>query len=108
MAYTMHTSFVVHVNNELGDDGHEVQARINYSVSKGYPDTFEEPGWGPSVSINALTADGTDAPGWLIGMAEEDDGLIAELLAHAADTDEHARDQAADARREEQMLERRA
>jgi hypothetical protein len=105
MAYTMHTSFVVHVSNELGDDGHDIDAKIAYTVSKGYPDTWEEPGCGPSVSIHAIYIDGGYAPGWLIGMAEEDEALAAELLAHAADTDEHARDQAADARRDDMRTE---
>jgi hypothetical protein len=101
MAYTMHTSFIVHVNHELGDDGRDVAAKINYSVDKGYPATLEEPGCGPEVSINSISVDGINAPGWLFNMAAEDEALLSELLAHAADTDEDARDRAYEARREE-------
>lgn len=101
MAYTMHTVFLVHVCDQIGDDGHEVKARINYSVSNGYSATLEEPGSGPEVSINSISVDGINAPGWLFEMAETDEGLLNELIAHAADTDEHARDEAADRRREE-------
>lgn len=103
MAYTMHTQFTVHVCHELGDDGHDVDAKIAYSVDLGYPDTLEEPGCGPTVSINAIYIDGGFAPAWLIGMAEEDASLIEELLVHAADCEEIARDQVADARREDAL-----
>lgn len=108
MSYLMHAAFTVHLKLELGDEGHELKARINYSVSKGYPDTREQPGCGPSVSINAISVDGINAPGWLFAMAEADEALTAELLQHAADTDEHDRDQAADSRREELRMERGA
>jgi hypothetical protein len=108
MSYTMHTSFRVHVSDELGDDGHEIPARIIYSVMQGYPDTLEEPGCGPTVSINSIDIGGISAPGWLFSMVENDEGLANELLTHAAETDGHARDQAADARRDERMMERDA
>lgn len=106
MTYTMHTQFIVHVTHELGDDGHDVNAKIVYTVDRGYPATLQDPGCGPSVSISDVYVDGVVAPSWLAGVAEDDAGLIAELLAHAADCDEHARDQAADARREELQMER--
>lgn len=104
MAYTMHTQFTVHVSHELGDDGHDVNAKIAYSVDLGYPDSLEEPGWGPTISINGIYIDGGYAPAWLIGIAEQDANLTEELLRHAADCEEIARDQAADARRDERLL----
>jgi hypothetical protein len=106
MSYTMHTTFVVNLTFDLGGDGHDLSVRINYSVSKGYADTLEEPGCGPSVSINSISAGGADAPAWLWAMAEADESLTGELLAHAADCDERARDDAADARRDDLMMER--
>jgi hypothetical protein len=107
MAYTMHTPFVVHVSQELGDDGHEIQARINYSVTPARAATLEEPAEEAGVWINAVTIDGSDAPGWLFEMVDLDQALRAELLAHAADCDEGAREDAAEARREELGMEGR-
>jgi hypothetical protein len=107
MAYHMHTIFLVHVTLELGDDGHEVEARIDYSVSRARPATLEEPSEEASVSIDRITIDGSDAPGWLFEMAESDQALLDELMAHAADTEEHARDRAADERREDLRMEGR-
>lgn len=104
MPYTMHTQFTVHVSDQLGDDGHDVNATITYSVDLGYPDSFEEPGCGPTVSISAIYIDGGYAPAWLIAIAEQDNGLTEELLKHASDCEEYRRDQAADARREERLL----
>ena len=103
MTYAMHTQFILHMTQELGDDGHDVSAKIIYTVSKGYADTLEEPGCGPSVSISDIYIDGAPAPSWMSAIAEDDAGLAAELLSHAADCDERARDQAADARHDEAL-----
>lgn len=100
--YTMHTSFTVHLTHELGDDGHDVEACIKYRVYPGRAATLEGPAEGASVCIQTIHLDGsaTEAPAWVYAMAEADGALTNELLAWAADRDEHARDEAADHRRE--------
>lgn len=103
MPYTMHTSFVVHVCDQIGDDGHDIEAVIGFSVHPARAATLEEPAEDASVSIHNIYVDGSYAPGWLFEMAEKDDGLTAELLDHAVDTDEYDRDQAYDARREDRL-----
>lgn len=91
------------------DEPHRVHLTLKYRVECGAEATLEEPGYGPSVSIaDAIitTRDGFTRPldGWLWTFLEDDDALTAELLTHAAYMDDYAREQKADAEREERRL----
>jgi hypothetical protein len=118
VTYTYKTGILFTLSDASAADPHEVTLTLKYTVSRGYAATLEEPGEGPSVSLQTATITATpqangqlrrayDAPDWLWPFLEGDEALHAELLAHAADDDEYARDQAADGRREERMLEDR-
>src|SRR5206468_2406556 len=118
-SYTYKTGILFTLSDASEGDQHEVALTLKYAVSRGYAATLEEPGEGPSVSIESATITSTPqangqlarayaAPDWLWPFLEGDEALHAELLAHAADDDEYARNQAADARRKERMLEHRA
>lgn len=112
--YTYRTGMDLRFSDSMDADEHSVDLTIHYTVSPGCRATFEQPGEGPTVSIQGATitsAIGTklqredDAPDWMWPFLEKDAALAAELLAHAEDADEYARDQAAEARREERLLE---
>lgn len=94
---------------------HQVELSIRYSVQPGCEPTREQPGEGPSVEFSSariIVGHGTvnrreyDVPDWLWPFIEADEELAGDMLQAARDADEYARDQAADARREEQKLER--
>lgn len=117
MAYTYKTGLLFTLSDSVDAKEHDVELVIKYRVSPGSAPTREQPGEGPSVSIESATIRSLyimptthePAPGWLwpyLNGFAEDEALIAELLAHAENADEAARDQAADARREERRLSR--
>lgn len=108
--YTYRTGLAFTLSDSVDADQHSVDLTIRFTVHPGCKATLEEPGEGPSVSIQAatiITKMGTqlqredDAPDWMWPFLEKDEALQAELLAHAADLEEYARDYAADARRED-------
>jgi hypothetical protein len=105
-AYTLKTAllFTLSDNND-SDDPHEVKLVIRFNVYRGCEPTLEQPGEGPSASIQDVTIihEGRSypAPEWLWPFLESDEGLQGELLHDAVCTDEYHRDQAADAKREE-------
>jgi hypothetical protein len=86
-----------------------VPIEFEYKVSKGYPETREEPGEGPSVDFVKITL--TDEKGiryrahdWLWEILDGDEELASELLSEANAADESARDDHADAMRREIRL----
>ena len=104
---TFKTGFAMHV----WDGGeYEFQAVISYRVYPGSPQTRDDPGCDATAEIETVRLvklDGTKeypVPAWLQAMLEGDEALLDSLLSDAADADEYARDQAADATREEQRL----
>ena len=111
MTYTLATGilFTLSDNND-SDEPYEAKLHIRFTVYRGCEPTLEQPGEGPSVSIKSavIVHEGRsyDAPEWLWPFLESDEGLQGELLHHAVCMDECHRDHAADAKREEQMLER--
>lgn len=112
--YKYQTGILFTLSDAVGAAEHDVRLTLKYTVYPGCAPTLEQPGEGPSVSIQSATVYSHiatfrreyDAPEWLWPYLESDEALVAELLAHAANADEYARDQAADARREERTLER--
>lgn len=82
-----------------------VTAHVTYTVTTGHRGYYGQPAEGPSVEVTRLTLyRGTrpaPCPDWLSDDLTEDAAFIARLLADAAEQDECARDDAADARREE-------
>jgi hypothetical protein len=114
MPYTMHTGVIFTLTDDIDREEHEAKLRLKFRVYPARAATMTEPGEAASVSIQEADIEhGTGlgrqfipAPPWLWPALESDQRLHAELLAHAADTDEYARDRAADARREEMMMER--
>jgi hypothetical protein len=93
----------------LGAADHAVPLEFEYKVSKGYPETREEPGEGPSVDFVKITL--TDEKGiryrahdWLWELLEKDGELTNELLSEANAADQCAADDHADAMRREIRL----
>ena len=112
--YTYKTEVVFTLSDSVDAEQHHFPIVIRYTVYPGCAPTLEQPGEGPNASIQSASIGGAfhplgahDAPAWLWSYLEGDESLQAELLAYAADMNEHARDQAADAKREEQRLEKR-
>lgn len=113
MAHTYKTGIVFTLSDSSDALQHDVNLTLKFTVYPGCEPTREQPGEGPSVSIQSATirclhrGDGRehDAPDWLWPFLEADEALAAEMLASAAHDDEYARDQAADARREERQME---
>lgn len=109
---TYKTGILFTLSDSVDAKEHDVELVIKYRVSPGCEPTREQPGEGPTVSIESailrslhvMPTTYEDAPRWLWPYLEDDEALTAELLAHAAASDEYARDQAADARREERRL----
>lgn len=106
MKYTYNTTLYFRV----ADEEHDIPCRIEYRVTPGAEAMREEPGYGPTVGVtqmNVKAGHGSfpELPFWM-WEALIDESLEAELLENAAATDEYHRDQAADAKREEGMLER--
>lgn len=94
---------------------YQVELAIRYSVNPARELAREQPGEGASVEFSSakiIVGHGSanrreyDAPDWLWPFIEADEELAGDMLEAAAADDEYARDQAADARREEQRLER--
>ena len=114
MSYTYKTELVFTLSDSVDAEQRHFPLVIRYTVYPGCEPTLEQPGEGPSASIQSASLGGAfhplgahDAPAWLWSYLEGDEALNGELLAHAAQTDEYARDQAADARRDERKLEAR-
>jgi hypothetical protein len=114
--HTYRTGIVFTLSDSADAVQYDVDLTIRFTVTPGAEATREEPGYGPSVEIRdayVLSGIGTikrseeNAPDWLWPFLERDEDLAAELLAHAQQQDEYARDQADDARREELMMEER-
>lgn len=114
MSYTYKTGILFTLSDDVDAQEHDVFLTVHYTVYPGSEPTQEQPGEGPSVTIQKATVRSMrqtypscehDAPDWLWPHLEEDKALEAELLAHAERTDEVARDQAVDARCEERRLE---
>jgi hypothetical protein len=112
--HTYKTELVFSLSDSVDADEHHIPLELRYTVYPGCEPPLEQPGEGPSTSIQRATIGGRfhplgahDAPSWLWSYLEGDEALLAEMLAHAAAANEYARDQAADARREERRLEER-
>lgn len=108
---SLHT-LKTHLRLSLGGvEEHEVDARVSYWFTPAWPASSMDPGSGATVEIdNIQIANGKDfhgLPGWLVDAFRDDEELIADCLADKAESDEYAREQAADARREERFLEGR-
>lgn len=108
---SLHT-LKTHLRISLGGIAeHEVEARVSYWFTRAWPQSSMDPGSDATVEIdNIQIANGRDyhsLPGWLVDSFRDDETLIADCMADKAESDEYARDQAADARREEMMLGRR-
>lgn len=82
-----------------------VTAHVTYTVTTGHQGYYGQPAEGPAVEVTGLTlrrgARPAPCPDWLADDLISDDAFIARLLSEAAEQDECARDDAADARREE-------
>jgi len=112
-SYTYRTGIMFTLSDAREAKEHDVFLTLRYSVHPGCEPTREQPGEGPSVSIHSATVRSLsqtmsrweyDAPEWLWPHIEDDAALEAELLTHAAQQDEAARDSAADMHREERAL----
>jgi hypothetical protein len=99
----------------IGSDEHKLELEFRYSVTPGSDDYWDgqqwQPGWAAeadirSARIKVAPTEWVAMPEWMFGLFYADSNFQEELLVHAADQDEYARDQAADAKREEQMQER--
>ncbi len=115
--HTYRTGIVLSLSDSVDAAQHDVELIVRYTVRPGCEVTREQPGEGPSIEFSSATISqgyglvgfgrkNYDAPDWLWTFIEKDEELQAELLSHAEQMDEYARDQVADAKREEQMLER--
>lgn len=110
MRHQFPTTLIVAIGAD--NEQHEVSATITFSVTPGYADSYDEPGAADQVNIYLIrTVYGThpnrreeEAPAWLYGLADADNGLRAEMLCHAYHQDEAERDHAADMTRDERML----
>lgn len=103
MAYTYRTGLSIGVCDPAD---HSLPIRLTFSVYPGCAATLEQPG--EAASAELLTAEVQVGPiewvavsEWLFSLLCGDSELNNEMLATAAEDDECARDQAADARREE-------
>ena len=86
--------------------GEDVEARIRviYSVAKGYPDSFEEPGAPDEVEIISIAPIGSEVE---IPLAlYTDDELLNECHADWVESIEEAREWQAQARRDDLLMER--
>lgn len=85
--------------------GRDVDVSVAYQVQRGYRACFNDPGEPNTVEVRdiKISRDGVPLalPGWLEDQIIED--LDDELLSAWADGLEYAREQAADAKREERM-----
>lgn len=106
MRYTYKTGIVFTLSDSADAEQHEVKLELRYTVHPGCEPTLEHPGEGMSVSILDAFVDRSPAPGWLWPFLESDQSLADEMIAHASDIEEYRHDQAAEAKREERMLER--
>lgn len=115
--YIYRTDFMFSLSAGVNAAEHNLVLVLQYTVSPGCEATRDQPGEGSVVIVadaHIESGQGTIyrrtevVPNWLWPFIEGDEELQAEMLAHAAELDEYARDQAADAKREEQMLEARS
>lgn len=86
--------------------GDDVQARVRviYSATKGYPDTWEEPGSPDEVEIISIAPIGSEVE---IPLAlYTDDNLLTECHADWVEMQEEAREWRAEARRDDLLMER--
>lgn len=107
---SLHT-LKTHLRLSLGGvDEHEVDARVSYWFTPAWPQSSMDPGSDASVEIdNIQIANGREyhsLPDWLVDAFRDDETLLADCLADKAESDEYAREQAADARREDLRMER--
>lgn len=100
------------LNLSLWDAGTEIELDLvfRFKVYPGSRQTLEQPGEEPTAELVDLQILNNGAlehcPKWLFAKLESDDGLNAWLLSEAREADEYAREQKADADREERQLER--
>jgi len=105
---TFRSTYVTHMTLSLpGCDDREYEIAIGYSGTPGYAATWDEPGCGPSVSVETVglrldpaARDRIDLP-WLAALLDADEDIRAILLEHWGDQDAEARD-----RRDEDRAER--
>jgi hypothetical protein len=112
MAYTYKTELLFTLSDGATEEPHRVKLEVKFTVNRARSATLEEPGEGASVSIHdahivtttGIYRNAEVAPNWLWPFLESDEALQSEMLTAAVEDDEYARDQAADARREESRL----
>ena len=82
----------------------EASAEISYVVTWPYPASHGQPYEDASAEIQAVRLlrgnEALDLPQWLSDLITEGDRLTDELLTHAREVDEAARDDAADQKRQ--------
>lgn len=101
---SLHT-FSTHIRLSLGSiEEHEVEAHVSYWFTPAWPQSRDDPGCDAVVEIdNIQLKHGKEyhlLPAWLVDAFANDETLIADCLADKAESDECARDEAADARRD--------
>ncbi|WP_449411049.1 hypothetical protein [Methylobacterium komagatae] len=101
-------TFSTPVNLSFWDGGeHEYVLHLRYNFTRGYADTYDEPGCADSVeiiSIRLLSQDGNkeyDVPRWMQSVIDDDESLAASLIADAREKNAFAAEEAAERRAEE-------
>lgn len=104
---SLHT-LKTHLSISLGGiSEHEVEAHVSYWFTRGWPASSQDPGCGPSVEIDNIQIVNSGQfhrlPTWLSDVFCDDEDLLDECMADKAAGDEYARDQVADAAREDRI-----
>lgn len=109
--YTYRTTLLLSVG---GGTEREFPVHLRYTVTPGSGDYWDgqmwQQGWAAEVELVEARvqlpapSEWVAVPEWIFSVLYSDADLHAELLSNAADDDEHARDQAADARREDMRM----
>jgi hypothetical protein len=107
-SYTIRCSLIFGLS--FGGPDPERDALVEFSATKGASATRDDPGYPPEADLRSIKVRGhhgwEDIPAWMFVAFQDDEEFLSALLAEAAERDEDASERAAEARREEQMLER--
>jgi len=88
----------------------EVEAVIEFTVTKFAPATMEQPEEPPMAEVSSFrirkpkTGEWLTSPAWISDAFEGDESFMNWLVSEAADQDENARDRAAEDRADERRL----
>ncbi len=104
--YSIKTDMTLTLIGTHDADSHTVTLDLTFDISPSYAQSMFDPGDAVTAEVISAKIGGEEVPDWLIAMIDTDEELQGCMVQEAWEHEQSAAEDAADYRREEQMIDK--